>query len=267
MNLGLIIIVELGLYIIIIVEDDYNTFPFFQYQRNDKVRFTTELNGKKISLALSDRTTMKNLLSSHVPSQQMHLQCCSLPGARGKRRAEQQGRVTKARLAISSVGQYVTGPQYDRLIQNAPLLKKFKANRKFLDKVLDVEGSVNLLKPHLIICFICEMEITLDSTGCLFDFKKHLLRHKTDVDLMTRERATTMLARWVEVEAGVDGAELTDLPLQICIKKSHSGMICLKTLEERIRDPGHDVLRVHGQTTLTNLFKRPAAVTQSSDDN
>ena len=154
-----------------------------------------DVNGKVVKMGLEDKTTMKVVLQQPgVP----HL-VVLLPQARGKRKAEAMGGITKTRLAGDSET-YVDGNQYDRLLQNPQLLKKFKENREFLKQLVGTD-NVNLLRPHLIICYVCEKEITLGETGILLDFKKHLGRHKTDtVDLMTKSKAGDLLSRWEELK-------------------------------------------------------------------
>ena len=54
--------------------------------------------------------------------------------------------------------------------------------------------------------------------------------------------------RWEELQSGlVEDADLTEVSQELFLKKNHPGMICLKMLEERRRDPTPKyVLKVHG---------------------
>ena len=107
---------------------------------------------------------------------------------------------------------------------------------------------MNLLTPHLFLCFVCEETITLDAAGGMGDYKKHLTRHKNGADIGARLPASTLLARWTEIEACSE--DLTDVPIGFTVRFKHDSMICLRTLESRKRDPCFNVLIAHGQRTL-----------------
>ena len=107
---------------------------------------------------------------------------------------------------------------------------------------------MNLLTPYSFLCFLCEETITLDAAGGLSDYKKHLVRHKTGLNVCHRDPACKLIARWVELDSNVD--KLTEVPIELTIKYRHVFMICLKTPEERKKDPSYDVLMGQGQRTL-----------------
>ena len=223
----------------------------FQFQNNQRVKLQTEVNGNTVKIDLQNKVTMRMVLKAVGTPHLVAL----LPDSRGKRKAETSGGVTKARLTGES-WKYIDGRQYDRLIQNPQILKKFKQNREFLDKLVGTT-SVNLLKPHLILCHVCGREIVLADSGILVDYKKHLVRHKMDKDQIIKFKAQVLLMRWAEIQSSmVEDDDLTEVPHDLVLKKKHSGMICLKTLEERIKDPSANVLRVHGQQTITAMLSR-----------
>ena len=175
------------------------------------------------------------------------------PKGRGKRSSEQLGRVTKARM-MSKSDDYVTGEQYDRLLTNPALVRKFQKHRNFLDSLCGTINTVNLLRPHLIVCHVCEATITLDCSGGLSDYKKHLRRHLSDKDKTVTDTSLALLARWTELEENVtDG--MTDVPTNLTVKLSHPGAVSLDALEERRKDPEYNVLQAQKQSTLSTYFK------------
>ena len=107
------------------------------------------------------------------------------------------------------------------------------------------------------ICFVCGIELTLADSGLLNDFKKHLKRHEVEKNEDHKKKATALLSRWAELEIGPEVQELTDVPHDLIIKANHPGMVCLETLKKRQSDPSHNVLQVHGQSTITAMFSRP----------
>ena len=65
---------------------------------------------------------------------------------------------------LGDSGRYLQGEQYNRLIHNFPLLLNFRENRDFLAELVEMP-AVNLLRPHLIICFVRGTEVILGDTG------------------------------------------------------------------------------------------------------
>ena len=64
-------------------------------------------------------------------------------------------------------------------------------------------------------------EDNVGGTGILLDFKKHLLRHRTDnVDLMANSKAKDLLSRWDEIKNGTQDLTLTEVPSNLAVKKS-----------------------------------------------
>ena len=82
----------------------------------------------------------------------MHL-TCELPISRGKCKVEEQGGVTKARLALASNSSYLVGSDYDQLIKDTHTLKKFEKNRRFVEQLLDTSKSY----------FICISELPISN--------------------------------------------------------------------------------------------------------
>lgn len=201
--------------------------------------------------SVDDNTTMETVLRHADSTTTFDFM---IPPGRGKRKAESQGNVTKARMGRDRES-YLTGSHYDKLIQNPKLVEKFKTNRKFLNQLVDCI-NVNLITPHCLICFVCGTDTTLADTGILNDFKKHLKRHQVEASADAKRKATALLSRWAELDLDSEEVVMTEVPLDLLIKKSHPGMVCLNTLEGRRRDPTYNVLHVHGQSTISDMLSK-----------
>ena len=91
----------------------------------------------------NDLTAM-DILMSTMSNQKSTVVSLVPPRRRAKRKSEKDGQ--KIKNTASDRG-YATGDDYDRIIANPYLEKKFRENRKFLEVVFDAQ-SVNLITPH-----------------------------------------------------------------------------------------------------------------------
>ena len=92
----------------------------------------------------NDLTAM-DILMSTMSNQKSTVVSLVPPRRRAKRKSEKDGQ--KIIKNTASDRGYATGDDYDRIIANPHLEKKFRENRKFLEVVFDAQ-SVNLITPH-----------------------------------------------------------------------------------------------------------------------
>ena len=148
-----------------------------------------------------DLTAMEVLMVTLRESKSTDTTVVSLAPAqtRTKRKSEKAGQSLKA---TASDRGFATGLDYDWIIGNPGIEKKFRDNRKFLEGVFDTE-SVNLITPHKILCPVesCRELITLNNICGLSEFTRHLKRHKSSVVEQTRAQAIALLSRWSDMQA------------------------------------------------------------------
>ena len=70
--------------------------------------------------------------------------------------------MTTGTVCYTACTVYDTGPQYDTLLMNKPLIGKFEENRVFFGKLLGCPDNVNLLTPHTVECSVCGVTIRLN---------------------------------------------------------------------------------------------------------
>ena len=169
--------------------------------------------------SLRDETTVEGLLERATGATHLKFVPGSAIGDNWKlRKSEIMGGLTKARLAMGQSA-YVSADQYDKLNADPETKRKFLANRKFMNALVDTYNSVNLLKPHEVLCHLCGKKLVLQSLGSLSDYRKHLLRHKADSSEKTSGAACALLARWAELEAGAT-EDMSAVPVDLIIKKN-----------------------------------------------
>lgn len=208
----------------------------------------------EISFSIDDSDTMEAVLERATGLTHLeYISGKSNTRKRGPRESEIRGKITKARLSTGA-SVYVNGDQYDRLNADTEGKRKFLNNRRFLDMLVNTSGSVNLLKPHEVICHLCGTILTLQCLGSLSDYKKHLSRHKGSAS--TSDSACRLLARWEELESGDPDKLTTPVPDNLTIKYKHDAMISEAALERRLSNPRYDVLAVHGQTNIHSFFNK-----------
>ena len=168
---------------------------------------------------------------------------CILPTARRKRKSENQGRLTKARLIISQDVSIWQGSNMTEFCRTSRCSTCLGRTGRWCNSWST--DNVNLLTPHTIICFVCEESITFDSIGGLPDFKRHLQRHKISSNEIFKEKSVNLLTRWTEIDCSVAAEQMTFMPSGLKILTYRESMLCLKTLGRILADRSYNVLLVH----------------------